>query len=176
MIKTFIINGAGGSGKDTFIAFVENYINSLNLNPPWYVRNNSAIDEIKEIAIKYFGWNKIKTNINRRLLSDLKEMQITSCDGPYKYILNLYKTYKFYENNNCLFFHIREIPEIKKIKDEIKAKTILVYRNDVKYGNRSDDDILKYHYDYIINNHGDLKDLKQLAINFTNENIINKKP
>ena len=50
-----IINGTGGSGKDTFVSFVSKYNK---------VYNFSSIDKVKEIA-KEVGWDGGKTEKDR---------------------------------------------------------------------------------------------------------------
>ena len=57
-----VINGTGGSGKDTFVEYVSKYAK---------VYNFSSVDKVKEIA-KLIGWTGTKTDKDRKFLSDLK--------------------------------------------------------------------------------------------------------
>ena len=59
-----IINGTGGSGKDTFVEFVSKYNKVLNF---------SSVDKVKEIA-KLIGWTGAKEEKDRKFLSDLKKL------------------------------------------------------------------------------------------------------
>ena len=55
--KIFYINGAGGSGKDTFVDLVEKFV------PVWKL---STVDEVKRIAIDHFGWDSVKDDKGRQ--------------------------------------------------------------------------------------------------------------
>lgn len=59
-----IINGTGGSGKDTFVQFCSKYNKVMNF---------SSIDKVKEIA-RLIGWDGKKTEKDRKFLSDLKKL------------------------------------------------------------------------------------------------------
>lgn len=48
--KIIVINGTGGSGKDTFVEYVSKYAK---------VYNFSSVDKVKEIA-KLIGWTGTK--------------------------------------------------------------------------------------------------------------------
>ena len=53
--EVVVINGTGGSGKDTFISKVSKYAKIYNF---------SSIDKVKEIAT-LVGWNGTKTEKDR---------------------------------------------------------------------------------------------------------------
>ena len=56
MVKpVFIINGSGGSGKDSFCKFCSQYLSVYNI---------SSVDTIKEVA-KILGWNGEKDEKSR---------------------------------------------------------------------------------------------------------------
>ena len=57
-----IINGTGGSGKDTFIDFVKKHAKVVNV---------SSVDFVKEVAT-LAGWQGEKSKEARKFLSDLK--------------------------------------------------------------------------------------------------------
>ena len=59
--KIIIINGTGGSGKDTFVEFCSKYANVFNF---------SSIDKVKEIA-KIIGWTGSKSEKDRNAREDL---------------------------------------------------------------------------------------------------------
>ncbi|NCP97672.1 hypothetical protein GW796_05460 [archaeon] len=166
-MKIFIISGKGGSGKDTFVELYSKYIEK-KYNDVCY--NISSVDEIKEIARKYFGWKGQKTSEWRKTLSDLKDLQTRSCDGPFNYMKicfsNIIKE-EFHHNRECVvFLHIRETEEIERAKKEFNAKTILIKRFDetVSYGNHADDNVENYNYDYVFENYGTLEELNEKVI------------
>ena len=163
MNKTFIINGTGGVGKDTFIDFIEEY---LFHNTGYYVSNISSVDGIKEIARFNFGYKGEKTTEWRKSLSDLKDIQTRMCNGPFYFMLEEWRLNNE-RDSGFSFFHIREPEEIEKFKTETGAKTILIKRNGFKTtGNHADENVEKYEYDYIIENNGSLCEFRDAAENF----------
>lgn len=139
-----IINGKGGSGKDTLCEiFGDKYYNAKII---------SAITPIKEIA-RANGWNGEKDEKSRKFLSDLKRVFIEYNDLPNKYLLSQYQEFIKDKKTNVLFVHIREASEIKKFKQQIKVAcvTLLVKRpslDSVVIGNDSDDKVDSMEYDY----------------------------
>ncbi len=162
MNKTFIINGSGGSGKDTFVDFLKVIDNKI--------LSVSSVAEIKEIAEKYFGYDGTKSLKNRKLLSDLKFLQSEARDGPFKYMSRM----RLFYENHVMFFHIREPMEIEKFQRRFNAETILIKRqslDNIKYGNSADDDVNNYKYDHIIINN-EIKTFKEYANRFYNLYIM----
>lgn len=156
--QVIIINGTGGSGKDTFVRFCSEFAKVTNI---------SSVDKVKEAAKILVGWNGEKNEKARKLLVDLKQLSIKYNDYSTKYIQ---EQYKIFEKNDSqyLFIHIREIEEIEKIKKLLNAKTLLVLNPRVALitSNSSDANVYKYEYDYKIENSGSLEDLKQKAKEF----------
>ena len=153
-----VINGSGGVGKDTFVEYCSHYAK---------VKNISSVDKVKEAAKILVGWNGEKDEKTRKLLSDLKIMSIEYNDYPIKYIQN--QAEEFYNSDNDLMFvHIREIDEIKKVKELVGAKTLLITTNRVKRitTNLSDANVENYEYDYHIQNDGTLEELEEMAKEF----------
>ena len=66
-MKVVIINGKGGSGKDTFVAMCRDVLGANR------ILNISTVDYVKEVA-QFCGWDGTKTLENRRFLSDLKRI------------------------------------------------------------------------------------------------------
>ena len=161
--QVIIINGTGGSGKDTFVEFCSKYANVMNI---------SSVDKVKEAAKILVGWNGEKDEKSRKLLVDLKQLSINYNDSPTKYIEQ-----KFEEFKSCdaifLFIHIREIDEIEKIKKLLDAKTLLIRNPRVALitSNNSDRNVYNYNYDYIVENEGTLEDLEHKA-----EEFVKRKP
>lgn len=166
-MKIIIINGQGGSGKDTFVNFCKaKYENA--------VFSISTIDVIKEMA-KTVGWNGEKDDKSRKFLSDLKDACTAYRDIPFNNIINTINNilyiYKFYNNPTkdlIIFIHCREPEEIRKIKKALNAKTILIIRpeQEKKFGNHADDKVFDFDYDYIYFNNQGLDEMKVEAIDF----------
>ena len=156
--QVIIINGTGGSGKDTFVEFCSEFANVINI---------SSVDKVKEAAKILVGWNGEKDEKSRKLLVDLKQLSIEYNDFPSKYIKQKYDEF-LNSDSNYLFIHIREIDEIEKIKKMLGAKTLLVRNPRVALitSNNSDGNVYNYNYDYVIKNDGTLEDLKQKAKEF----------
>lgn len=164
-----IINGKGGTGKDTFIDYVRESTDKA-------VFNLSSVSYVKAAAYD-LGWDGTKTPENRKFLSDLKKIMTAWGDRPFRllcnYILGLSPI-----NVGALFIHIREPEEITRMKnflseEGIECITLLVKRDGVpeSYGNDSDDGVDNYTYDLVLHNRGDLSALKNNAVLFTKRYI-----
>lgn len=108
---TFIINGTPGSGKDTFVDIFKNYWKYGD------VYNFSSVDRVKEAA-KILGWDSnVKTEKDRKFLSDLKSLSDSYNDQSFNLMT---KQYKYLENNgnleDIIFYHIREPHNIERLK------------------------------------------------------------
>jgi len=159
--QVIIINGTGGSGKDTFVEFCSEFAKVTNI---------SSVDKVKEAAKILVGWNGEKDEKSRKLLVDLKQLSIKYNDYPTKYIQEQYEEFKN-SKSEYLFIHIREIEEIEKIKKLLNAKTLLIRNPRVALitSNNSDGNVYKYEYDCTIENDGTLGDLKEKAKEFVKE-------
>ena len=160
--KIVVINGTGGSGKDTFVSFCEKYIS---------VYNFSSIDKIKEIA-ELLGWQGGKTEKDRKFLADLKDLSTKYNNLPYNTIKDAINKFKK-SDKKLMFIHIREPEEIKKVVNNYNATTLLITRKnyDVIKSNSADANINNYKYDYVIEN-DTLDMLEDSAKNFVN-NLFN---
>ncbi len=168
MNKTFIINGQGKSGKDTFIDFLQEECHEFEFD------SISSVDEIKMMAEQYFNYTGEKTHKERKLISDLKILHTEYSDGPFEYMKTIWKDNKKYDGVISIF-HIREPDEIKKMVKLTKAETILIKRFDVEeFGNMADDNVYNYNYDYIIDNYDSLDKLRESAITFVKNCILKK--
>ncbi|MBC5742384.1 hypothetical protein FMM74_001995 [Lachnospiraceae bacterium MD308] len=146
-----IMNGHGGSGKDTLCGFAEGI---------YSVRNVSSAEPIKEIARKYGGWQGEKDEKSRKFLADLKRLFADYNDLPCRYLVGEYE--KFLESGaEILFVHIREGKEIDKFRKhvDIPCIALLIRRKLVRqqWGNESDDNVEQYAYDYCYDNDKELK-------------------
>lgn len=157
MKKIIIINGTGGSGKDTFI----NYIQLFASEP---IANLSTVDQIKRVAV-ILGWNGDKDEKSRKLLSNLKDLWTNYCDGPFNDILTrIEKT-----NAKICFVHCREPNEIKRFVEYYgnNCLTLLIKRkNHQTKGNHADENVENYNYDIIIENDSDITNLQKKAVSF----------
>ncbi len=164
-MKIYVINGSGGTGKDTVCDITAKY---------YKVRNISSITPIVEIA-KFAGWNGEKTNEARRLLARLKEVFTEYNDLSLNYCVQQANEF-LKSDEQIMFVHIREPKEIARFKKKIDCNTILVRRQSVTdgkiYGNSADDEVENYDYDYIIDNNGDLNELENTVKNFFEKQVI----
>jgi hypothetical protein len=145
-----IINGHGGTGKDTLCGFGGRVYRTKNI---------SSAEPIKEIARCYGGWRGEKDERSRKFLADLKRLFADYNDLPCRYLVEEYK--KFLESGEeILFVHIREGEEIDKFRHyvDIPCIALLVRRSSVRqqWGNESDDNVEKYAYDYCYDNDKEL--------------------
>lgn len=156
--KVIVINGTGGSGKDTFVEFCSKFTKLINI---------SSVDKVKEAAKILVGWNGEKDEKSRKLLVDLKHLSIEYNDAPTEYVKKQYESFKE-DDSEYLFIHIREIDEIEKIKKLLNAKTLLIKNPRVALitSNNSDGNVYNYNYDFVIENDGTLEELKQKAKEF----------
>ena len=144
---TIVINGAGGVGKDTMCDLAAKHFR---------VRNISTITPIKEIAT-HCGWDGRKDDRSRKFLADLKALCVGYNDLPTEWAMREYRDF-LTTDEQILFVHIRESEEIKKFVDSTDgaAKTLLIRggarMTKSNYGNRSDDDVENYAYDYYFMN------------------------
>ena len=154
--KIVIINGTGGSGKDTFVEFVSKYNKVVNV---------SSVDKVKEIAT-LMGWDGTKDEKSRKFLSDLKKLATDYNEMP---LMDMKEKVEKFKNsdNELMFLHIREPEEIEKAKDEFGALTLLIKRenHETIKSNYSDANVENYDYDYIINN-TTLEELEKCAKDF----------
>ncbi len=154
-----VINGTGGSGKDTFVEFCQKY---------GKVKNFSSIDKVKEIATM-IGWTGKKEEKDRKFLSDLKKLTTDYNDMAFQSIKE--EVSKFHHSDaNILFIHIREPEEIQRVVDFYQAKTLLIKRVGLANieTNNSDANVDCYSYDYVIEN-TTLKELDMKALEFIHD-------
>lgn len=153
-----VINGTGGSGKDTFVSFCSKYCKVFNF---------SSIDKIKEIAT-IMGWDGGKTEKDRKFLADLKLLSSNYNDMPFNSIKEAVNEFRN-SDKEVMFIHIREPLEIKRAVELFDAKTLLIKRAglDVIKSNVSDANVENYDYDFVIVN-DTLDDLEKNATDFLN--------
>ncbi len=145
-----IINGRGGTGKDTLCGFADGIYRTVNV---------SSAEPVKEIARRYGGWQGEKDEKSRKFLADLKRLFSDYNDLPLKYLVREYEKF-LTDENEIMFVHIREAKEIDKFREYVKipCAVLLVRRSSVKqqWGNESDDNVESYSYDYCYDNDREL--------------------
>ena len=156
-----IINGKGGSGKDTLIEGLRN----LEEKQGRMIKNISSIDKIKEIAA-CVGWDGCKDQKGRKFLSDLKSVVTGYSDFITEDLKNQAREHvsERFEKSSYMFVHIREPEEIDRLKESLAKEGIVVNTllitsprcEDQVYGNKSDDDVSDYDYDCVYRNDKDL--------------------
>lgn len=158
MRKIIIINGMGGSGKDSFVKACQ------NIDPT--IQNISSVNYVKQVAYE-LGWDGAKDTKGRRFLSDLKMALSAYNDAPF--IMTI-KDIEDYDKNATVFVHIRESDDISKYKAYFEhngdiVTTVVINNSRVKpiTSNLADADVYNSSYDWIIDNEGTLDDLAQSA-------------
>lgn len=178
MKKTvIIINGQGGCGKDTLIGIASKHYN---------VSMISSITPVKQVAFKA-GWEGEKDNKARKFLSDLKSIMTEYNDAAFTYCRDMYRGF-LKTDEEILFVQIREPNEISRFVEFLlhnnvcNVRTLLIrnawrrteeyaggshdVRSNVIYGNKSDDEVENYDYDYIFENKYQLSELEDKFIEF----------
>lgn len=158
-MKVLIINGMGGSGKDTFVKYLRNYVDLFHC---------SIADLPKKIATG-LGWKGEKDEKSRKLLSDIKLAIDNYNDANFTYIKNKINdaTRAGYK---LVCVDMREANQIERAKKEFGAITVFVDRDVPKIlTNPADAGVYDYQYDYVIDNNGTLEELKQSAQTFAKE-------
>lgn len=173
--KIVIINGKGGSGKDTFVKFCEE---ACNEDGRIKIENISTVDSVKEIASSMLIDVETKTEKERKLLSGLNHLWNEYNWYPLKSTVN--KTaysmyaYKYLGIYGIIFIHCREPEYIDKLKEffaenedtkDVPVETLLIRNPNVPdiTTNESDRNVENYKYDVIVDNDGSLNHLKVKA-------------
>lgn len=194
--KIIIINGSGGVGKDAFAKRVIEETLKLSkriipvenedycVDPEVFYRidniitnNISTIDCVKNIA-KMFNWNGEKSEKDRKMLSDLKDLMTVYNDYPFKRITAQITDWLRYDktrpndmyDHSFLFVHCREPKEIDRIKNQFPNDTFTLLVQNPKVakitGNHADKEVENYNYDFTVVNDSDLIALRKVAIDF----------
>lgn len=172
-MKIVVVNGYGGSGKDTF----ENFVRDYGTAKGYQIYKTSMVEFVKEEAEK-LGWQGGKTLADRRFLSDLKDSLTRWNDSPFQAVEHTIQKCEDW-NVDLLFIDAREAEDIDRLKTEnSNVMTLLVLRQEIggrPFGNHADDGVLDYQYDWVIENNGSLEDLGAAAEVWFNEIIVEEK-
>lgn len=128
-MKLYVINGISLAGKDSFYIRVNRICKNFGLKTNLI----STIDPVKEIYKNFFGWNGEKTDEDRQILNDLKQLWIKKSNGPLNWLIKQIEANK-QQNVDALFVMVREYEEliqtIKAGKEFCEdAKSIVIKRN-----------------------------------------------
>ena len=161
----YVLNGSGGCGKDTFVELCRECTDYVI----WHI---STITPIKEAA-ELLGWQGKKDEKSRKFLSDLKDLCTNAFDTSCNYIeRQIYRAE--YWDADYVFIDCREPQEIERICKRFNAKSIYIdasKRNPIIVSNHADAEVMNYNYDFYIDNNGTLKDLKEKAKEFMEQEI-----
>lgn len=168
-LKVLIINGAGTSGKDSFIDLFTEVAQSYSSKCKTVVHRFSSVDQIKEYAFN-MGWDGVKDEAGRQFLSDIKDACTRYNNGPFNYmgakVSEVLKESLTQDDLHTafVFFHVREPEEIAKMVNVYQATSILVTREGIHtFTNHADSGVYYYAYDYHVENNGTIDDLKSSA-------------
>jgi hypothetical protein len=173
-MRVVIINGRGGSGKDTVCSM------AAKINPHFAV-SISTVDIVKAWARTMkmasngaAGWNGEKDEKGRRLLSQMKDIWEEYDRGPTKWVVKeVQERAKVYPEETIIFIHAREPENIHNLKfllGDFHPITLLVSRPGIgDLGNHADDDVDCYDYDCYLDNSGDLDDLGRTVYEFIHD-------
>ena len=161
-MKIFYVNGAATSGKDTFIqAVIANFDDQVG--------TFSTVDEVKVIARERFGWDGVKDEKGRALLSALRFAWGTYNDGP---VEDVGRRLKFAESVGFKVFFVqsREYPEIMKMQERFGGQTINILRAGIEIG-ETEQGFLEmapdyFNWDIELVNNGSLDDWTDTAKKF----------
>lgn len=169
MKKVYILNGAATSGKNTFVDMCNEYIKTSHYSYVEYARTKIA---------PLCGYQGGKSNKERDFLSDLNDLLIKYYDLPFKDITimvdNFYSEYTPSGVDSALFIDIREPDAIDRACKTFDAKSILIKNDRVSpvESNHADANVENYNYDYIIENSGNIQDLRDSVVTFLKEETL----
>lgn len=171
-MKVVIINGSGGSGKDTIVELTRTYFWDKH-----FVMNKSTIDDVKFIAHR-MGWNGDKDEKGRQFLADLKDAWTKYNNGANEKVLQDIIAWdndeKILNKEMIYFVHCREPEAIKWFVEKLKMRnidvcTVFVERQGiVEFFNAADQKVSKYNYDITILNNGTIEELEKICKDFAN--------
>lgn len=122
------------------------------------------------------GWDGIKNEEVRKVLSSLKDSATELFDHSFNYISEKVKEFLADDKYELLFINSREPDEIKRFVKEFKCITVHVINPNIKVltSNHADANTDLYNYDYMIYNNGTLTDYENQAKAFAKEVMIHK--
>ena len=175
-MKVIIINGSGGSWKDTIVELARTYFWNK-----YFLVNLSTIDRVKSIATQ-MGWDGEKDERGRQFLADLKNAWTNYNNGAnetvLENILNWSNDEQILNKEVICFVHCREPEAIQWFVEKLKIRninvcTVFVERQGIiEFFNSADQKVSEYNYDITILNNGTLEELEKICKDFV-DLIIN---
>jgi len=107
-VLIFCINGIALSGKDSFVNRIKAKCKSVECI--------STIDPVKELYTQWFGWDGVKSPTHRKNLNVLKQIWISTCNGPLMWTQDKIITYEE-KDFKFLFVMVREFSEMQATKE-----------------------------------------------------------
>lgn len=166
-MKVIIINGSGGSGKDTVVELLRTYFFDK-----YEVENISTIDKIKDIA-RQMGWDEEKDENGRQFLANLKNAWTFYNNGANQDVLDKVINIGIEEFRNLketiVFIHCREPEAIDWFVEKLTARkidvcTMIVKREGImQFFNEADKGVDNYNYDITVLNNGTLEMLERIC-------------
>lgn len=156
-MKIVIINGYPQSGKDTFIDFL----------PAAKIWTSTPAKN----ALVELGWDgETKSEEIRSILATFKQLSNNLFDYTIEYVKEEVRLFRNGQTE-LLFIHCREPEEIGRLKRELGARTLFIQRDSCirYYTNSSDNNVMDYHYDCVVQNNGTVESLKQKALKWYEE-------
>lgn len=168
MIKTVIINGFPGAGKDTFVELCTKYNNN------YYVVNIHSSDPTK-YALSCLGYtdkDKARPEV-RDFLAHICTVSNTLWNTSETYLQEKIDQIKLeqkltFSEPTIIFFHERMPENIIRLKNKFNALTLLISRETNMQGitNKADLEVLNGSYDLTIHNNSSLEELACNASDF----------
>lgn len=161
------INGYARSGKDTTCDIFSKLLSTTYGVSHDYVNVSSITPIVK--AMELLGYDGVKTDKSRKMMSEIKKLSVEYNDYPTSYVFNQITKEKIEQKPRVSFCHIREWDEINKLGDELKQisntrfLTLFVDRPNVDIVNNSSDNSVSTYadlYNMHIFNDGSLSDLE----------------
>ena len=183
-----LINGCGGSGKDTFVQLVTESL--LEQKTDVAVYNVSTIDPIRKIEKTLATLNGepyiSDKNCHRKACAELKKIWDEQYDGSFKYLKPILERYDIMcyntEEAAVVFIHVREPHNLQRLYDahangslvphcsEWDITSVLLYgrTNPEDFDNSSDRDVENFEYEVYIDNDASkpIESLKDAAEQF----------
>lgn len=185
MRKLIITNGTGGAGKDTFYKMVANRLQALG----YEVFRYSYVQYTRDMLSEWGGIDtSAKTDKDRQLLAGINHALEEYSDIPFRdcceFIdenLFTYKTrYEPTENQfvpsdvNFIFLDVRVPEVINRFRERYQnTQTVFVHNGEVNSATAEDKGVYNYQYDYVVDNTGNIDNLKEQADRYANY-IISK--
>ena len=160
----FIVNGHPKSGKTTFEDILDDYLPSMKY---------SSVTNIKRMA-RLCGYDdNIKSEKDRKFLSDLKKLTTEYSDYAFEGIKQTVQYFHNQDRYRVLFIDIREPEEIERAVKAFGAKTVFIenVKAEPVVSNSSDARVTEYPYDYIVKNNGTLEELRIEVVRFISQVI-----